>query len=57
MGGAEAQSHVEGGEQDIEDRRDAWEEYAGELHKERGKYVSYMSKRGYRVPQVYFENL
>jgi hypothetical protein len=42
---------------DIEDRRDAWEEYAGELHKERGKYVSYMSKRGYRVPQVYFENL
>nr|WP_314465518.1 hypothetical protein [uncultured Novosphingobium sp.] len=42
---------------DIEDQRDAWEEYGTELHKERGKYVSYMSKRGYRVPQVYFENL
>ncbi|KPH58729.1 hypothetical protein [Novosphingobium sp. ST904] len=42
---------------DIEDRRDAWEEYATELHSERGKYVKYMSKRGYRVPNVYFENL
>lgn len=42
---------------DIEDRRDAWEEYSSELHQERGKYVQYMSKRGYRVPQVYFENL
>ncbi|MFK4873281.1 hypothetical protein [Novosphingobium sp. ZW T3_23] len=42
---------------DIEDQRDAYEEYASELHQERGKYVKYMSKRGYRVPQVYFENL
>ncbi len=42
---------------DIEDRRDAWEEYGTELHQERGKYVKYMSKHGYRVPQVYFENL
>ncbi|TCM21883.1 hypothetical protein EDF56_101559 [Novosphingobium sp. PhB165] len=42
---------------DIEDQRDAYSEYASELFQERGKYVKYMSKRGYRVPQVYLESL
>ncbi|WP_395394636.1 hypothetical protein WBP07_05050 [Novosphingobium sp. BL-8A] len=42
---------------DIEDQRDAYSEYASELFQERGKYVKYMSKRGYRVPQVYLEAL
>ncbi|WP_395333649.1 hypothetical protein WBP06_08160 [Novosphingobium sp. BL-8H] len=42
---------------DIEDLRDAYSEYASELFQERGKYVKYMAKRGYRVPQVYLESL
>lgn len=42
---------------DIEDQRDAYSEYATELFQERGKYVKYMAKRGYRVPQVYLEAL
>lgn len=42
---------------DIEDQRDAWEEYGSELRGERGKYVKEMSKRGYRVPTVYIEGL
>ncbi|QDK32333.1 hypothetical protein [Sphingomonas sp. IC081] len=42
---------------DIEDQRDAYSEYATELSHERGKYVKYMAKRGYRVPQVYLEAL
>ncbi|WP_404481281.1 hypothetical protein [Novosphingobium sp. BL-52-GroH] len=42
---------------DIEDQRDAWEEYGTELRGERGKYVKAMAKRGYRVPTVYIEGL
>ncbi|MEE4450135.1 hypothetical protein [Novosphingobium resinovorum] len=42
---------------DIEDQRDAWEEYGSELRHERGSYVKTMAKRGYRVPQVYIEDL
>ncbi|MFS0848835.1 hypothetical protein AB3M93_05085 [Novosphingobium panipatense] len=42
---------------DIEDQRDAWEEYGTELRHERGTYVKAMAKRGYRVPTVYIENL
>lgn len=42
---------------DIEDQRDAWEEYGSELRGERGKYVKEMAKRGYRVPTVYIEGL
>lgn len=42
---------------DIEDQRDAWEEYGSELRGERGKYVSAMAKKGYRVPTVYIEGL
>lgn len=41
---------------DTEDRRDAWDEYAGELRHERKTYVKAMAKRGYKLPQVYFEN-
>lgn len=41
---------------DIEDQRDAWEEYAGELQHQRKTYVKAMAKKGYRIPQVYFEN-
>lgn len=33
---------------DIEDRRDAWEEYAQELRKERRHYIEEMAERGYR---------
>ncbi|WP_260922564.1 hypothetical protein [Novosphingobium sp. 9] len=42
---------------DTEDRRDAWDEYAHELNHERAGYVKYMAKRGYRMPQVYFEGM
>lgn len=42
---------------DIEDQRDAWEEYATELRHERGTYTKAMVKRGYRVPSVYIEGL
>lgn len=41
---------------DTEDRRDAWDEYAGELRHERKDYVKVMVKKGYRIPTVYFEN-
>jgi hypothetical protein len=37
---------------DLEDRRDAWEEYARELRKERADYVKAMAKRGYRSGTV-----
>lgn len=33
---------------DLEDRRDAWEEYAHELKDERLDYVEEMAERGYR---------
>lgn len=33
---------------DVEDRRDAWEEYARELRHERIDYVRDMARRGYR---------
>jgi len=42
---------------DIEDQRDAWEEYGSELRHERGTYVKAMAKKGYRVPTVYIEGL
>jgi len=42
---------------DIEDQRDAWEEYGSELRHERGTYTKAMVKRGYRVPSVYIEGL
>ena len=37
---------------DIEDQRDAWEEYGSELRKERVHYVKKMAKRGYRDGSV-----
>ena len=37
---------------DIEDRRDAWEEYAEELREERFHYIKKMAKRGYRSGTV-----
>lgn len=37
---------------DLEDRRDAWEEYAHELKTERTQYVRYMAKRGHRYGTV-----
>lgn len=40
------------GASDIEDLRDAWEEYAGELKDEREHYVKKMAKRGYRQGTV-----
>lgn len=33
---------------DVEDIRDAWEEYASELRHEREDYIHDMAKRGYR---------
>ena len=39
---------------DIEDRRDAWEEYAHELKHERFHYIEEMAERGYRIGQVIF---
>jgi hypothetical protein len=42
------------GATDIEDQRDAYEEYGSELRHERKTYVSAMMKRGYRPgPEVY----
>lgn len=38
---------------DIEDQRDAWEEYGSELRHERFTYVNAMAKKGYRIPRVY----
>lgn len=37
---------------DIEDERDAWEEYARELRKERIHYIEEMAERGYRSGTV-----
>lgn len=37
---------------DIEDQRDAWEEYATELRKERFDYIEDMAERGYRMGTV-----
>lgn len=37
---------------DLEDRRDAWEEYGDELRKERKQYVKAMAKKGYRQGTV-----
>lgn len=37
---------------DIEDRRDAWEEYGDELRKERKHYAEEMAERGYRMGTV-----
>ncbi len=45
------------GASDIEDQRDAWEEYGTELRHERSTYVKAMVKRGYRVPTVYIEGI
>lgn len=39
---------------DIEDSRDAWEEYAHELKHERVHYVEEMAERGYRMGRVIF---
>lgn len=36
------------GATDIEDRRDAWEEYAHELRHERIDYIEDMAEKGYR---------
>lgn len=37
---------------DMEDQRDAWEEYARELKKERFHYIEEMAERGYRMGTV-----
>ena len=37
---------------DLEDRREAWEEYGVELRKERFDYVEAMAKKGYRQGTV-----
>lgn len=37
---------------DVEDRRDAWEEYAHELKDEREDYTEEMAERGYRTGTV-----
>lgn len=37
---------------DLEDQRDAWEEYGDELRKERKHYVEEMAERGYRMGTV-----
>lgn len=37
---------------DIEDLRDAWEEYGHELKEEREHYIKEMAERGYRYGQV-----
>ena len=41
------------GASDVEDRRDAWEEYARELKHERIDYIEDMAERGYRQANVY----
>jgi hypothetical protein len=41
---------------DIDDRRDAWEEYAEELHDEREDYIEEMEERGYRMGVVTVED-
>lgn len=37
---------------DLEDQRDAWEEYGDELYKERRHYIRKMAQRGYRSGTV-----
>ena len=41
---------------DIEDKRDAWEEYGHELAHERKNYIEKMAKRGFRMGTVTIEN-
>ncbi|MBX7484076.1 hypothetical protein [Qipengyuania qiaonensis] len=41
---------------DLEDRRDAWAEYAHELKHEREDYIHDMAKRGYRQGKVYIRD-
>ena len=41
---------------DLEDTRDAWEEYADELKNERVEYVKYMAKRGHRYGSVIWDD-
>lgn len=41
---------------DIEDRRDAWEEYAVELRHERVHYIEEMAERGYRMGNAVMVN-
>lgn len=45
-----------GGASDLEDRRDAFEEYAHELKNERVEYVKYMAKRGHRYGTVIWDD-
>jgi hypothetical protein len=45
-------AHDIGRATDMEDLRDGWEEYRGELAHGRTKYVKQMAKRGYRAPTV-----
>ncbi len=40
------------GASDVEDRRDAWEEYAHELKHERVDYIEDMAEKGYRQGYV-----
>ncbi|WP_340587245.1 hypothetical protein [Erythrobacter alti] len=40
---------------DLEDRRDAWEEYGNELIDERTHYIEEMAERGYRAWSVTVE--
>lgn len=40
------------GASDLEDRRDAWEEYAHELKNERVDYIEDMAEKGYRQGTV-----
>ena len=40
---------------DIEDQRDAWEEYGVELRKERFHYIEEMAERGYHMGTVTVE--
>jgi hypothetical protein len=44
------------GASDIEDRRDAWEEYAHELKHERLDYIEDMAEKGYRQGYVVWPN-
>ena len=41
---------------DLEDHRDAWEEFARELKHERFHYIEEMAERGYRQGIVRFED-
>lgn len=41
---------------DIEDQREAWEEYGVELRKERFDYIKIMAKKGYRQGTVTVAN-